>query len=125
MAKQLSGEEEKIILHAGDFGIWPEEEKYEWMGKTMYRQTYLQAVTDALEAEDAYLWFVDGNHENHPYLKELALKYEMQFGKAVKDFESAADYGVDRPENPVAAPENEMGMASPDLARSRRGCLCR
>jgi hypothetical protein len=64
------------------------------MGKViMYRVTYLEALTEALEAVDAYLWFVDGNHENHPYIRELTLRHETLFGKAVTDFESAPDYG--------------------------------
>jgi hypothetical protein len=83
MAKQLAGEECKIILHTGDFGVWREESMYKWMGKVMYRQTYLETLTEALEAVDAYLWFVDGNHENHPYIRELALNHKtLPFGTA-------------------------------------------
>jgi hypothetical protein len=93
MAAQLAGEDRKIILQLGDFGVWREHAEYKWMGKTYYRQTYLEALTEKLEEADAELWFVDGNHEDHPYLKELALEYEMQFGKAVRDFEFAEDYG--------------------------------
>ncbi len=93
MAAQLAGEDRKIILHAGDFGIWREQAEYQWMGKTMYRETYLDALTHALERADAELWFVDGNHENHPYIRELALGYETLFGKTAQDSESAEDYG--------------------------------
>jgi hypothetical protein len=93
MAAQLAGEDRKILLHAGDFGVYREDTQYHWMGKTYYRQTYLDALTQVLERVDAELWFVDGNHENHPYIRELALKHETLFGKAAQDFESAADYG--------------------------------
>ncbi len=75
MAAQLASENRKIILQAGDFGIWREDAEYHWMGKTYYRETYLEALTAILEEVNAELWFVDGNHEDHPYLKELADKY--------------------------------------------------
>lgn len=76
MAAQLAAEDRKIILQAGDFGIWRENAEYTWMGKTYYRQTYLEALTEKLEEVNAELWFTDGNHEDHPYLHELAAKGE-------------------------------------------------
>lgn len=49
----------KIILHTGDFGVWRGNERY------------LHAVSHALGQAGAELWFVDGNHEDHPYLRQL------------------------------------------------------
>lgn len=49
----------RIILHAGDFGVW------------RGHGDYLRAVSAALDQAGADLWFVDGNHEDHPYLREL------------------------------------------------------
>jgi hypothetical protein len=51
----------RILLHVGDFGLWPGPE-----GKR-----YLYEVTAALAAVDAELWFVDGNHEDHARLTAL------------------------------------------------------
>lgn len=54
-AKELLGEEEnRVILHLGDFGIWP--------GHAGSR--YLFEVSAALDQADAEIWFVDGNHED-------------------------------------------------------------
>lgn len=86
MAAQLAAEDRKIILQAGDFGIWRERAEYTWMGKTYYRQTYLEALTEKLEEVNAEIWFVDGNHEDHPYLTELAERYYAQFGCPGKPF---------------------------------------
>lgn len=52
----LADEEPRIILHLGDFGVWPGG------------QSYLAGVSDALKSADAVLWFVDGNHEAFPLL---------------------------------------------------------
>jgi hypothetical protein len=68
-AKLLADEEQKVILHAGDFGVWPGGEA----------RTYLDQVSGALYSADAELWFVDGNHEWHPELLEL-LNEERQYG---------------------------------------------
>lgn len=58
----LSGEQRPLILHLGDFGIWPGLE-----GKR-----YLSAVSTVLAEVGAELWFVDGNHEDFPQLARLA-----------------------------------------------------
>jgi hypothetical protein len=50
----LASEKRRIILHLGDFGIWPGEEG----------RDYLFKVSAALADADAELWFVDGNHED-------------------------------------------------------------
>lgn len=62
---RLDSQPQKIILHAGDFGIWP--------GDT----GYLNAVNTALVGAGAHLMFVDGNHEDHGQLAVLAARYEQ------------------------------------------------
>jgi hypothetical protein len=60
MARQLPAGP-RIIVHLGDFGIWPGRDG----------RDYLTAVTGALAAADAELWFVDGNHEDFSQLARL------------------------------------------------------
>lgn len=62
----LEAEYPRIILHLGDFGIWPTGE-----GKR-----YLREVSAALEQADAVLWFVDGNHDDHARLAALRKQWE-------------------------------------------------
>src|SRR6202020_1313763 len=50
----LAGENPRIILHLGDFGIWPDKAGL----------VYLDQVSKVLAEADAELWFVDGNHED-------------------------------------------------------------
>lgn len=57
----LEGEERRLILHCGDFGIWPGRKG----------AAFLKAVTRALADVDAELMFVDGNHDNHTALADL------------------------------------------------------
>ena len=57
----LAGESQRIVLHLGDFGIWPDQ-----AGKD-----YLSRVSAALAEAGAELWFVDGNHEDFPQLDKL------------------------------------------------------
>jgi hypothetical protein len=57
----LAGEQRRIILHLGDFGIWPDAEG----------RHYLHAVSSALATHGAELWFVDGNHEDFSQLDVL------------------------------------------------------
>lgn len=54
----LADQEPKIILHCGDFGIWPGPGGFD----------YLSQVCAALDQAGMALWFVDGNHENHDRL---------------------------------------------------------
>jgi hypothetical protein len=54
MARLLPRGGPRIILHAGDFGIWP----------GLAGQRYQAMVTAALAEADAGLWFADGNHED-------------------------------------------------------------
>lgn len=56
----LPDEPRRLVLHAGDFGVWPGGEDY------------LRQLTYALEDADAELWFVDGNHEWFPQLRRLS-----------------------------------------------------
>ena len=55
----LAGEDTRVILHAGDFAVWPG------------REDYLSAVSAALSEVGAVLCFVDGNHEDHKQLAAL------------------------------------------------------
>jgi hypothetical protein len=47
----------KTILHVGDFGIWPGETK-----------KFLDRLNTRLSKEGLDLAFIDGNHEDHPWL---------------------------------------------------------
>jgi hypothetical protein len=57
----LPGEQRRVILQLGDFGIWPDAG-----GKR-----YLSAVSSVLGEVSAELWFVDGNHEDFSQLESL------------------------------------------------------
>jgi Calcineurin-like phosphoesterase len=57
-AKSLPEGDPRVILHLGDFGIWP--------GHSGER--YLRELSWALDQADAVLWFVDGNHEDFSQL---------------------------------------------------------
>jgi Calcineurin-like phosphoesterase len=54
----LAGEDRKIILQLGDFGIWP----------GIPGGAYLADVAAALKESDTWLLFVDGNHEDFDQL---------------------------------------------------------
>ena len=71
ICERLPGENYKIILQAGDFGISSDTGEFTFARETRHRQTYLEAVSETLEKCNARLWFVDGNHEDHPHLAEL------------------------------------------------------
>ncbi len=58
----LAGEQRRLILHLGDFGIWPHDEG----------RRYLTAVSTALGQVGAELWFIDGNHEDFTQLAQMA-----------------------------------------------------
>jgi hypothetical protein len=55
----LPDEHPRYVLHAGDYGIWP----------GIAGRRYRYRVAEALEQAGAVLWFVDGNHEWHPWLQ--------------------------------------------------------
>ena len=61
LPKLLPDEPHPLILHAGDFGVWP----------GLAGKMYLRAVHNALADVGATLWFVDGNHEDHARLGQL------------------------------------------------------
>jgi hypothetical protein len=61
MAALLPRDGPRIIVHLGDFGIWPGPEG----------RDYLSELDAALTAADAQLWFVDGNHEDFTQLARL------------------------------------------------------
>jgi hypothetical protein len=56
---RIPDESPKIILHAGDLGVWRDP-------------SFHEDITPVLEKNGAFLWFADGNHEDHPYLAGLA-----------------------------------------------------
>ena len=55
----LADESPRIIVHVGDFGVWP--------GRAGER--YLAELADALHGANAMVMFVDGNHEDHAGLQ--------------------------------------------------------
>lgn len=59
---QLPAGSPRIVLHLGDFGIWPDRGGAEFLART----------DAALAAAGAQLWFVDGNHEDHAMLGRLS-----------------------------------------------------
>jgi Calcineurin-like phosphoesterase len=63
-AHLLRREKRKIILHTGDFGVWPGAAGRE----------FLDEMSFDLQFAEIELWFVDGNHEWHPEL--IALREE-------------------------------------------------
>lgn len=67
----LPDEAKPLILHLGDFGIWHGKQGLE----------YRMRVSVALEAMDAELWFVDGNHENHELLADYAKNSTTEDGR--------------------------------------------
>src|ERR1039458_1273412 len=58
MARLLPETGPRVIVHLGDFGIWPGPGG----------QEYLARIGSALADAAAELWFVDGNHEDFSQL---------------------------------------------------------
>lgn len=56
MCEKLEDQTQAIILQLGDFGIWRKNDRYQ------------KEISKALDNNDALLYFIDGNHENHPLL---------------------------------------------------------
>lgn len=54
-----------LILHVGDFGIWPNSD-------------FLYMVEDILSSFNTHMWFIDGNHEYFPYITQYDSKYDGQ-----------------------------------------------
>ncbi|MDQ2813294.1 MAG: metallophosphoesterase [Actinomycetota bacterium] len=61
MSRLLPESGPRIIVHLGDFGIWPGPAG----------QAYLSRLEAALQDATAELWFVDGNHEDFSQLARL------------------------------------------------------
>jgi len=70
-AQLLESEEHKIILHCGDFGIWP----------GAAGAGYVDAVIRACSARRIRLRFVDGNHEDFTQIE--AFRIDRAGGKVV------------------------------------------
>lgn len=68
MAPFLKDEKHPVIIHLGDFGFYP--------GK--WGDSFLTLVTETLEKHNITLWAIDGNHENHPWLKSKARKLKEE-----------------------------------------------
>jgi hypothetical protein len=58
----LRDEQHRLVLHLGDFGVWPGVEG----------RRYLDSVSACLGLVEAQLWFIDGNHEDFSQLARLA-----------------------------------------------------
>src|SRR5579862_6030201 len=56
----LDGEDEKIILQLGDFGYWG----------GFYGSNYLMQLSDRAADLGVKIFFIDGNHEDHPLLAD-------------------------------------------------------
>ena len=61
MSRLMPDSGPRIIVHLGDFGIWPGPAG----------QEYFSRIRSALAAAAAELWFVDGNHEDFSQLGAL------------------------------------------------------
>ena len=61
-AQLLTGQAEKVFLHFGDFGFYPDRRDL----------MYLRAVSGTLLKTGARILVVDGNHENHDMLAAVA-----------------------------------------------------
>jgi hypothetical protein len=59
--RQICRSGPRVILHLGDFGIWPGREG----------RDYLFRLDAALAAASAELWFVEGNHDDFTQLARL------------------------------------------------------
>jgi hypothetical protein len=62
LCAQLPPGAPRIVLHLGDFGIWPDRGGADFLAR----------ADAALADAGAQLWFVDGNHEDHAMLGRLA-----------------------------------------------------
>jgi predicted phosphodiesterase len=94
----LAGEQQRLILHLGDFGIWPGDEG----------RRYISAVSTALGEVGAELWFIDGNHEDFTLLAQMPSSATEQHGRIrVRD-------------HIYHLPRASLGLARPRVARLRR-----
>ena len=64
MIQSIHQEGVKVVVHLGDFGFWTDCDE---------TTTYLQRVQKALTKNDMWLFWVDGNHEDHSRLITLPI----------------------------------------------------
>lgn len=64
-------EQHRLLIHAGDFGFYRAGARF---------PRYLAAVSNELRRIDATALVVDGNHEDHEWLQEIAVR-EMTAGR--------------------------------------------
>lgn len=70
-ARLLKGESFPLIVHLGDFGVWPGE-----AGKQ-----YITAVQEACAETGVTVWFIDGNHEDFTQLGRYSIRREGRWGQ--------------------------------------------
>jgi hypothetical protein len=70
MAARVLGEERPLILHLGDFGVWPGQGG----------RAYLDAVRGACMDHNADVRFIDGNHEDFTQLQALRIRDDIRDG---------------------------------------------
>lgn len=58
----LPRENPRVLLHAGDFGIWAHGDGV----------AFLDLLDRSLARSNGLIYFLDGNHEDHPHLHHLA-----------------------------------------------------
>jgi hypothetical protein len=58
----LPGEYPRVLLHAGDFGVWTNDDS----------DAFLDQLNSSLGRSEGIIYFIDGNHEDHRYLHYLA-----------------------------------------------------
>lgn len=75
----LKREKRKIILHAGDFGVWP----------GAAGRKFLDEVSFDLRLAGIELWFADGNHEWHPELIALRKEERLKGNDGLVPIDSA------------------------------------
>lgn len=63
-AKVLAGEPLRLVVHCGDFGVWPGP----------HGAAYLEAVRRACDEHGVFVRFVDGNHEDFTQLEHLRVR---------------------------------------------------
>lgn len=58
-----------VVLHLGDFGAWPDGATTD--NDPRLQCHYINTLEQHCAQEDILLLFIDGNHENHPWLNSL------------------------------------------------------
>lgn len=56
----------KLLIVLGDFGFWP---------RNQYGLKFLEYVNHLAKKNDVEIWWLDGNHEDHIWLREEMLPY--------------------------------------------------